>query len=147
MGVSMRDCNIIAAQIGAEFYVKHEAGKSKQYHVVLNGERSDFRVLGDAYKFISDVSLGSMYGDWILATTRGNNDSLTEAEVRTLNEAKSILGKWTERHQDDESVDYTTYAVAVDATSDIYEFLLRYDEMTKEHESTGKRSGTEAMGL
>lgn len=132
MGVSMRDCKLIATQIGAKFYVKHEAGKSKNYHVVLNGNRSDFRVLSDAYEYMSNVSLGAMYGDWILATISEDRESLTESEIRTLNKAKEILGRWTEKYKDDESVDYTTYAVAVDATSSIYEFLLRYDEMVAE---------------
>ena len=132
MGVSMRDCKMIAAQIGADFYVRHEAGKSKAYHVVLDGNRSDFRVLNDAYEYMSNVSLAAMYGDWIIATTAEDEGGLTDSDIRTLKKAKSILNRWTLDVEDDESVDYMTYAVAIDATSNIYEFLLRYEEMVSD---------------
>lgn len=134
MGVSMRDCVLIATQIGAEFYVQKEAGKSKQYHVVLDGKRSDFRVLGDAYQFMSDISLGSMYGDWVLATTAKDSEILGDSDAQTLNRAMETLGRWTERMKDNESVDTKTYSLAVDITGEIYEFLLRCDEMDQRKE-------------
>lgn len=127
MGVSVRDCNMIAAQIGAEFFIKKESGKSRRYHVVIDGGRSDFMRLNEAYEFMSGKSLMKMYD-----IKEDSDNGIGEADLAILRKAQGILARWTESMVEDESVPEVLLRTAVDATGLLYDLTDGYEEMLEQ---------------
>lgn len=124
---SMSDCQQMAAQIGARFYARKEAGKSKRYHVEHEGRRNDFRVLGDAYAFMSDIALGSLYGAEAHESVE-DVPTFDHNDEYALRRALGVLTRWSEQAADADGVDDAMCAAVIDATSNLYEVLVRIEE-------------------